>query len=110
MAAVVAVKFGRFARVVSENMNVRRSRSGHRGAEVVDQQRLEIKGGFPTWHGVGLNGYGTVAVHVGERPIDPGLQTESVVKEHISLAESNQVRGGWFVVVDGDVHGTHHFN
>ena len=110
VASVVAVEFLSVFGVLGENVHVRGGRVGQRRAEVLDQHRLEVKGGLSRGHGVCFNGNGAVAVHVGKGAIDPWLQTKTVIEEHISLAESNQIRGGWFVIVDGDVHGAHHLD
>ena len=110
VASVVAVEFVSVFGVLSENVDVSRGWVSQRRAEVLDQHRLVVKGGLSRGHGVCFNGNGAVAVHVGKGAFDPWLQAKAVIKEHISLAESNQVRSGWFVVVDGDVHGAHHLN
>ena len=110
VASVVAVEFLSVFGVLGENVDVSGGWVSQRRAEVIDQHRLEVKGGLSRRHGVCFDGNGAVAVHVGKGALDPWLQTKAVVEEHISLAESNQVRGGWFVVVDGDVHGAHHLN
>ena len=110
VTAVIAVEFISVFSVFCKQVDVGGGDSGHRSAEVVDQQRLEIKGGFTAGHGVGANSDRTVAVQVGEGSLDPRLQAEAVIEEHICLVEADDIRCGWFVVVHRDVHGAHHLN
>ena len=110
VTAVIAVEFISVFSVLCKEVDVGGGGFGHRGAEVVDQQRLEIKGGFAAGHGVGSNSNRTVAVQVGEGSLDPRLQTEAVIEEHVSLVQADNVLCGRFVVVDRDIHGAHHLN
>ena len=110
VTAVIAVEFISVFSVLCKQVDVGGGGFGHRGAKVVNQQRLEIQGGFTAGHGVGSNSHRTITVQVGEGSLDPRLQTEAVIEEHVSLVEADNVRCGWFIVVDRDVHGAHHFN
>ena len=110
VTGVIAVEFISVLSVLCKQVDIGGGGFGHRGAKVLNQQRLEIEGGFAAGHGVGSNSNRTVAVQVGEGSLNPRLQTEAVIEEHIRLVEADNVRCGWFVVVDRDVHGAHHFN
>ena len=110
VAAIVAVKFCRFAGVVRKDVNVRRSSPRHRGAEFVDEDGLEVEGGLVARHGVRGVGCWTVCGQISKSAVNPRLQTETVVQEDISCVQADEVRCAGFVVVDRDVGGAHHFN
>ena len=110
VTAVIAVEFISVFSVLCKEVDVGGGGFGHRGAKVVNQQRLEIQGGFTAGHGVGSDSHRTITFQVREGSLDPWLQTEAVIEEHVSLVEADNVLCRWFVVVDRDVHGAHHFN
>ena len=55
-------------------------------------------------------GQGSVRPHTGQRGVDPWFETETVVKEDVSVLQTNDVLWRRLVVVNGDVVHAHHFN
>ena len=104
---IVAVEFLSIIGVFRKDVDVGRARAVERSAEFADQHRFVVKGGLAAGHGVGARNERTFGHGDG---INPSIQSESVVKEHISLGQTNQLFGCWLVVVNGDVHGVDHFN
>ncbi len=59
---------------------------------------------------MGRVGGWAIGAHASNCAVNPWLQAKAVVQEHISIAQTSEVLDGWFVIVNGDVHGAHHLD
>ena len=67
--------------------------------QVRNEHAFVIEGVLASWHGVDFDGSRCVIAQRGEGCFDPWLESQSVVEEHISVLEANEIGGRWFIVV-----------
>ena len=107
---VVAVEFISILGMFSKDVDIGCTWAVERGAKLADQHRFVVKGGLAGGHAVGAGDHWAVSWQVGNGSIDPWLEVKSVVEEHVSVAQANQILARRFVIVNRDVHGAHHFD
>ena len=110
VGASLTVEFFAVFGVLSQVVNIRCARPVQIATQFIDKQRLKVECFHASRHGVRCRRKGCICAHGVEGFVDPRLETEPVVEEHIRRLQANQVLSRWLVVVDRNVTCTHHLD